>query len=152
MAFGFQVGVKALADALLTKTMKVALATSTWVPNRDDDAVDIGTASDLQSGELSTTGYTGGFAGAGRKTLDTKVVVIDDATDRVRFSSANPVWTALGPGSGGPTVAAACVLEEITNDAASLPYFYNDLTTPIQVNGGDFTLVCPANGWAYFQC
>jgi hypothetical protein len=134
--------------SLSTDVIKVGLATSTWVPNQDDDFLDLSTASDFQSGEISVTGYVGGFGGAGRRTLTSKTFTEDDANNRARFSSASITYTGLATGA---TIAAACLMREITSDALSRPITYNDLAAAVPTNGSDFTLNPPALGWFYLQ-
>lgn len=151
MAFGFNRAAKEVSDdtiALSTDTLKMGLANNTFVPNRDDDFLDTGGANDFSSGEISVTGYTPGFGGAGRKTLATKAFTEDDANDRAKFSSANVTWTALAT---GVTITGALIFKEITNDAASRPINWNDLASGLPTNGGDVTITCPANGWWYWQ-
>lgn len=128
---------------LLVDTIKIGLSSSTHVPNRDDDLLDLGTASDFSSGELTGTGYTAGFGGAGRKTLASKTIVEDDTNDRAEFDCADLVWTAINAG----TAAQATVMKEITNDAASRPIANIDSGGfPKVTNGGDLNFTVNAEG------
>lgn len=96
--------------ALLTDTMKLLLVASAYTPNRDHDFV-----SDLT--EISgASGYTGGFAGSGRKTLTSKTITVDDTNDRWAFDAADVAFGALGAGA---TIGGSVMTKEITNDAAS---------------------------------
>lgn len=125
-----------------TDTLKMALATSVYVPNADDTFIDDGSADDLQSGEITVAGYTGGFGGAGRKTLASTTLTQDNPNDRSELTFTNPTWTGL---AAGQTIAWAVVVKEITNDAASLVLIAFDITdTP--TNGGDITLTLDAQG------
>lgn len=140
---------KMIADgtlALLTDTIKAMLVDSTYVGNRDDDFVDDGSANDPQSHEVSGTGYTGGFGGAGRKTLASKTLTEDDANDRAAFDAADTVWTGLTVG----TIGGVVLIKEITNDAASLIIAFLD-ATDLVTNGGDVTAVWAAAGLIDFS-
>lgn len=128
---------------LLNDTIKMGLSNSTHVPNRDDDFLDEAGANDFIDGELSGTGYTGGFGGAGRKTLASKTITVDKTNDRAEFACASVTWTAINAG----TAAQATVLKEITNDAASKCIANIDTGGfPITTNGGDLTLQPNAEG------
>jgi len=134
----------------LSSTWKMMLlGTGTaYTPNVDHDFVDMSGANDPIDSEISTTNYTGGFGGGGRKALASKTITTVDGSDRVEFSSAAFTWTALGPASAGPTVAAGLIVNELTNDAASALLAYCDFTDT-QVNSGDFTVTPGTGGWFY---
>ncbi len=136
------------AVSFLSDTIKVMLlgTATAYTFNKDHDFVSEGGANDPDDSEISTTNYTGGFGGGGRKTLASKTISANDTSDRVEFDAADVTWTALGPPSGGPTLAAAVILKEITNDAASPMFCYQDFTDT-QVNGGDVTLQFASGGF-----
>lgn len=130
---------------LLADTIKVMLVTSAYVANRDHEFV-----SSASGSEISATNYTGGFAGAGRKILGTKVLTTDLTNDRVEFDVADVPWAAIG-GALNATINAAIVIKEVTNDAASLLIAYIDTVTgtpslPFTTNGGDLTLQINVEG------
>lgn len=130
------------------KAMLVGTGTP-YTPNVDHDFVDAGGANDPLDAELSTTNYTGGFGGGGRKTLASKTVTEVDGSDRAEFSSAGLTWTALGPSSGGPTVAAMILIFETGGaDTATRLICYVDFTDTA-TNGGDFTVNPGTGGWFY---
>lgn len=131
---------------LLVDTIKVGLSTSTHTADRDDDTLDDGTASDFSSGELSGTGYTAGFNGAGRKTLASKAIVVDKTNDRAEFDAADLTWTGLAGAAG--TIANIELFKEITNDASSRAIAHIDTGTglPLIPNGGDVTVAWNAEG------
>jgi hypothetical protein len=114
---------------LVADTLKLILVTSTYTPDKDHDF-----ASDLTN-ELSGTGYTGGFAGSGRKTIASKAFSTDTANDRIEFTWAGVTWTAIN--AGNPKYAI--LVKEITNDAATRLIAYLDLGTVV-TNGGDLTV------------
>ena len=149
----FTSGIEKLMNGTITylsSTIKMMLlGTGTaYTPNVDNDFISAGGANDPDDSELNTTNYTGGFAGSGRKTLASKTITTVDASDRVEFSSAGVTWTALGPASAGPTVAAAAIVYEVTNDSDSILLMYIDFTDTT-VNGGDFTVNPGTGGWGY---
>lgn len=125
-----------------SSTLKVMLVTSGYTFNRDHDFVDAGGANDPIDAELSGTGYTAGFGGAGRKTIANKVFTEDDTNDLGWMDCDDVVWTAINAG----TAAACIVIKEITNDAASLLIAFFDSGFPKVTNGGDLTLQINAAG------
>lgn len=122
--------------ALLTDTIKALLVSSAYTPNRDHDFV-----SDVT--EISgASGYTGGFAGAGRKTLASKTLTVDDTNDRFVFDAADVSFGTLGT---GPTIGGAVLCKEITSDAASpIIAFIGCTNTP--TNGSPVTFQFDAIG------
>ena len=129
-------------------TIKVGLSTATHVLGLDDTFLDDGSADDFSSGELTVSGYTGGFAGAGRKTLASKTFNVDATSNEARFDAADPsAWTL----ATGETVAHATIMKEITNDPASRAIIYLDFTG-VPTNGGTFTLQFAASGIGVCDC
>lgn len=143
----------ATAMSYLSDTIKVMLigTATAYTPNKDKDFVDEGGANDPTDAEISTTNYTGGFGGSGRKTLASKTIAANDTSDRVELDAADVVWTALGPPSGGPTLALAIIIKEVTNDAASPMICDQDFTDTV-VNGGDVTLQFASGGFLQINC
>jgi hypothetical protein len=139
MASGwYNSGKRDVADgtiSLVSDTIKCILVTSSYTPNPDHDFAD-----DLTN-ELSGTGYTGGFAGSGRKTLTSKSWSTDNTNDRTEFTATIPAWTAINAGSP----KYAILVKEITNDAATRLIGYLDLGT-VTTNGGDLTITANAEG------
>ncbi len=132
---------------LLADTIKIMLVKSGYVADRDHDFIDESGANDPIDEELTVSGYTGGFGGAGRKALASKTITEDDANDRAEFDCADITWTALGTGE---TIAGAIIVKEVTNDADSILIAYLDLTdTP--TNGSDVTLTINAEGVIQFS-
>jgi hypothetical protein len=135
---------KAIADILTgaidmdSNTLKVMLVNSTYTPNRDDDVVDAGGASDALDAEITATNYTKGWGGSGRKTA-TVTVAEQDASDRAVVIIADITWTALGGATNDTVVAAILIKEGGSNDTTSRLIAYFDITdTP--TNGSDLTL------------
>jgi hypothetical protein len=132
----------------LTSTLKIMLvgtANATYAPDRDHTVIDNGAndTTDPSFCELVATNYTGGFAGAGRKTA-TLAMSTDNANDRAVIAITDLTWTALG-GASNDTVTAGILVKEITNDTLSRLVAYLDFTNTA-TNGSDFTLDFPAAG------
>ncbi len=122
---------------LLTDTIKVMLVTSSYTFDADHNFV-----SEVSANEPAVSGYTGGFAGAGRKTLANKSVTEDDTSDLAFFDADDLTWSALATGA---TIGGAILIKEVTNDAASHLLIFMDLAdTP--TNGGDITIAWNASG------
>lgn len=121
---------------LLADTIKVGLSDTTHVVDKDEEFLDESGADDFVDGELSGTGYTGGFGGSGRKTLASKAVVYDVANDRVEFDAADVVWSAINAG----TIDQCILLKEITSDLLSRIIVNIDIDPDVVTNGGDITL------------
>ena len=131
---------------LSSATHKVMLLRSTYTPNPDHKFV-----SDLvpATNECNVTGYTGGFGGAGRKTLSGKTIVEDTANNRATYDATDPTpWTGLAAGN---TLRYVAIIEEITNDAASRVIAMLDLQSDFITNGGDLTVAFNALGIAYIN-
>jgi len=125
------------STSLLSDTIKVMLVTSSYTFDADHNFV-----SEVSANEVSVVGYTGGFAGAGRKALANKSVTEDDTNDLAYFDADDLTWTGLATGA---TVGGAILVKEVTNDAASQLLVFMDLAdTP--TNGGDITLAWNASG------
>jgi len=125
-----------------TDTLKVMLVDSGYTFNPDDDFISSG-AGTPGGEELSGTGYVAGFGNSGRKTLTTTTVTADDANNRGELDADNVTWTAINAG----TAAAAIIIKEVTNDAASRLIAYVDTGGfPLTTNGGDLTIQWNAEG------
>lgn len=143
----YNAGAKGLLDGSIdfaADTIKIMLLSTDvpYVVDKDHDHID-----DLNASELVVSGYANGFAGAGRKTLGTKTITKDNATDRVVFDAADPSAWTLG---AGETVAAAVVYWHSVDDATSIPLFFLDFVD-VLTNGGTFAIAFHADGIAYVQ-
>ncbi len=125
----------------LVNVVTCGLSTSVHVPIKDNEFLDETGADDFVDGELSGTGYTGGFGGSGRKVLGSKTVVWDSGNSRVELDAADITWSAIDAG----TIEHATLIKEITNDLASLCLVEVDLATQV-TNGGDITIQWDAEG------
>jgi hypothetical protein len=132
--------------ALASDTIKIMLLRSTYTVNPDHKFV-----ADIVSHEATATNYTGGFSGAGRKTLASKTMTADDTNNRAVYDAADPsAWTALG-GATNNTLRYAAIVKEITNDAASQVIAILDFGADFNTNGGDFSVAFNALGIGYVQ-
>ncbi len=133
-------GLRSLLDGTidyLTATIKVMIVNDGYTFDADHEFI-----SDVVANEVTASGYVGGFAGAGRKTLAGKTVTDDTANNRIEFDCSDVVWTALG---AGDEAAAVIVVWENTNDAASRVVAHLD-PADLVLNGSDVTLVVNAEG------
>jgi hypothetical protein len=150
-SFVYNKAAQEMADGtidLLTDTIKTMLVTSQYSAARTDLVVDNGGANDPVDAEINVTGYTRGWNGAGRKTLASKAVVVDQANNRAEFSAGNLTWTSLGTGA---TIAAMVLIKEgVSNDTTSRLIAYLDVTdTP--TNGGNIAFTFDAEGVIQFS-
>jgi hypothetical protein len=114
-----------------TTPLKWILVKNGYVFDRNHNFVD-----SISASELVATGYVGGFGGAGRKSAAV-TVTRQTANNRVVLIFTDPTWTALG-GVANDTVGGIALIREITNDAASIPVAFLDVTdTP--TNGSDIS-------------
>lgn len=105
--------------------------------------------SSVAASEAAGTGYTGGYAGAGRKTLTGKLIQDDLTADRVVFKCDSPVtWTSLDLSSGA--ITQIVVFAENGSDAASPLIALLD-PTDLTTNGGDVSLNFPNGEVFYFK-
>ena len=122
-------------DLLTEAGAKVMLVDSTYAPDRDDQFVDDGGANDPIDQEISGgSGYTGGFAGSGRKVLGSKTITIDLGNDRSDFDAADVTWSTIDTTTEPADLL--CIIED-TSDAASPLISHHDFVAV--TNGGDLT-------------
>lgn len=116
----------------------------------DDDTATFEFIGDVLGGtgvEVTSTGYTGGFGGAGRKTLASKALAVDQGNNRAEFDCADITWTTISQ-AGAEQWVALLIVKEITNDAASpvLAHIDSAIGLPLTPNGSDITLTIDAEG------
>lgn len=129
-------GIESIIDRnidLLADTIKIALVSSTYTPNKDDQFIDTGGASDVVDARIGTD-----------QTLGTKAIGKDTTSDFAYFDAADPTWTAV---AGGSTIAGAVVYKDTGTPTTSKTIVYIDLTDTA-TNGGDITVqfAAPASG------
>lgn len=126
---------------LISDTIKVMLVTPGYTFVATHNFV-----SDVVANEVSGSGYTGGFGGAGRKALSSRVVTQDDTNNRGWFDAADLLWSAVTINIGG-----AIVFKELTNDTLSPIIAFLD-PSDLNVTGTDVSCVFNATtGIIYFQ-
>lgn len=123
-----------------SQTFKAMLVTSSYSANPDHDFV-----SSASAAELTGTGYTAGFNGAGRVVLTSKAVNESDSDDRAYVDCDDVAWTGINAG----TIAAMIIIREVSTDANSYLVAYLQLSAAQPTNGGDVTIVIPTTGWGY---
>ena len=133
---------------LLTDTIKTVLVNSTYTAARTDLVADAGGANDVVDAEINVTGYTRGWGGAGRKSLGSKTVAVDQGNNRAEFDAADLTWTALG--SGATIAAMVLVKEGGANDTTTRLIAYLDVTDTA-TNGGDIGFTFDAEGIIQFS-
>ena len=118
-----------------TDTIKVALVTSSYSPDKDNhDFFD-----DVQSYEVSGDGYTAGGA-----TLNNKSVTQDNTNDRGVFDADDVTW------SNSTITARGAVLYKDTGDPSTSPLIcYFDFGEDKSSSNGDFTIQWNADGILY---
>lgn len=120
---------------LLADTIKIMLVSSTYSPNKDDQFIDTGGASDPVDARIP---------GTTDQTLASKAIAKDTTSDHVSFDATDPVFTAV---TAGATVAGAVVYKDTGTPTTSKSLCYLDLPDTA-TNGGDITVqfATPANG------
>lgn len=131
-------GIKSVVDRsidLINDTIKAMLVSSTYSPNKDDQFIDTGGASDPVDARIGTD-----------QTLGSKAIGKDLTGDFAYFDAADPTWSAV---AGGSTIAGVVIYKDTGTPTTSKILAYVDVTdTP--TNGGDITLqiAAPASGAA----
>ncbi len=114
---------------------------ATTPDNPDHDFVN-----DIVADEFSDTGYTGGFAGSGRKALATRAATVNLTDDRAELDFDDITWTSLG---GTNSVVFAVLVIEVTDDTATHVVSAHDVANTV-TNGSDFQLIVGANGAIHY--
>lgn len=112
-------------------TIKVALVTSSYVPNADTH-----THFDDVTNEVAGTGYSAGGA-----SLASKAVTQDNTNDKATFDAADVQWASSS------ITARAAVMYKSTGVAATSPLIaYFDFGSDKSSSGGNFDLSWDASG------
>lgn len=114
-----------------TDTIKVALTTSTYVPNQDTHAY----FSDITN-QVTGTGYTSGGA-----TLTSKTVTYTSGTNTQAFDAADVTWSA-----STITARYAIIYDSTGTSSTSALIGYVDFGADVISSGGDFTIQWNASG------
>jgi hypothetical protein len=94
----------------------------------------------------AVTGYTGGFGGSGRHTLDNLVVNLDNVNNRAKLDADDEAWATFETTEANRPKSVVVVYETGGADSASIPCAYLDIASPMTPNGGTFTFVWDAVG------
>ncbi len=132
---------------LLVDVIKIMALEANDDPDDPDEEFVAGVLGAGDALELTSTGYTGGFGGAGRLTLASKTLTVDQANNRAEFDAADITWTSISQ-AAAETLVGLVMLTEITNDAASPVIMAIDTATglPLTPNGSDITVTWDAQG------
>jgi len=122
---------KRALDTILTATTKIMLMDASYVFDADHDVV-----ADVVADEVAGTGYTGGFSGAGRKTLANRTVTQDDTGDRAVFDADDVVYSGINVG----VVSGVWLWRVVTSDADSELLAFLSGGFPKTTNGGDLNI------------
>ena len=116
-------------------TIKAMLLTNAYSPNRDHKFV-----SEVVANEATGTNYTGGFAGAGRKSLSGRTATVNNTLNQVDYTFTMPTWTAYNPTL---PVGFIALIQEVTTDADSLVLAVLDAPTSQDPGGIDYAPTLP---------
>lgn len=115
----------------------------------DDEDTDELTVATLLAGaavEVTSTGYASGFEGAGRLSLASKVIGVDQANDRAEFDCADITWSSISQ-AGSETWVSFVIAKELTSDALSdLIAHLEPSGVPLTPNGSDIKITIDAEG------
>jgi hypothetical protein len=120
---------------LAANTIKAMLVNSTYTPDKDDQFIDTGGASDAVDARLS---------GTTDQTLANKALGKDTTSDFAYFDADDVVFTAV---TTGQTAVGVVIYKDTGTPTTSKLIAYLDITdTP--TNGGDITIqfAAPASG------
>jgi len=114
--------------------------------DEDTDEEFVGAFLDGAADEVTSTGYTGGFEGAGRLSLASKAIAVDQANDRAEFDCADITWSSISQ-AAAETWVAFVIAKELTSDALSPLIAHLEPTgVPLTPNGSDIKITINAEG------
>jgi hypothetical protein len=127
--FGGEVAGDTFAIDYLSDTIKVALATTTYVPDPDTHEV----FSDVTNELTTALGYTAGGA-----TLGTKTATYNATGNITAFDAADTSWTA----AGGSLIFRYAIVYKSTGTGSTSPLIgYLDFATQTITDGNTVTIV-----------
>ena len=96
--------------------------------------------------EVTSGGYTGAFGGAGRLSLASKAIAVDQGNGRGELDCADITWTTITQ-TGAETWVAFIIAKELTSDALSPLIAHLEPTgVPLTPNGSDIKITINAEG------
>ena len=129
-------GLLKIADGTIdldTSVVKVMLVKAAYTFDKSHSQV-----STISAHEIVATNYTGGFNGAGRKTVSITMQK-NDGAGRLDIAIGDVTYTALGGAVNDTPAAVVVIFETGGADSSSIPIAYLDHdNTP--TNGGNITL------------
>jgi len=131
---------------LIANTIKVMALEDDTGETKDDEFIgDIITTHGAV--EVTSTGYTGGFGGAGRKTLGTKAWAVNQSTDLAWFDCADVTWTAISRAAAESWVALVLIKEGSDDtDSPVIGHIDTAIGLPLIPNGSNITLTIDVAG------
>ena len=129
-------------DFIVDTIIVIALETD------DEDATDLVVATPLAGDavEVTSDGYTGGFEGAGRLSLASKAIAVDQGNNRAEIDCADITWTAISQ-ADAETWVSFLIAKELTSDAASPLIAHLEPTgVPLTPNGSDIKITIDEQG------
>ena len=143
-SYCFDKGIKALVTSKdwTASTVEVLALGSSF----SGDKATAGFYTDCTLGELSGTGYAGGYGGSGRKVLANTAILLP-GSNLIQLDADDVTWSAISAG----TIAGLLVgVKGASSDATAVPLAFIDLTdTP--TNGGDITIQWSSSGVIEFN-
>lgn len=143
-SYCFDNGIKALAGSKswTGDTIEVLAVGASFAGTKATAAL----YTDCTLDELSGTGYTGGYGGAGRKVLSSLAINVA-GSNLIQLDAADITWTAINAG----TIAGLLVgVKGAADDTTAVPLAFIDLTNTA-TNGGDITIQWSASGIIEFN-
>lgn len=129
-------------DLITDEIIIIALETD----DEDTDEEFVGALLAGTAVEVTSTGYTGGFEGAGRLSLASKAITVDQINDRAEFDCADLTWTAISQ-AVAETWVSFVIAKELTSDALSPLIAHLEPTgVPLTPNGSDIKITIDAEG------
>ena len=129
-------------DYIANEIVIIALA----VDDEDTDEEFVGAFLAGVADEVASTGYTGGFEGAGRLSLASKAIAVDQGNDRAELDCADLTWSSISQAAAEQWVAFV-VAKELTSDALSPLIAHLEPTgVPLTPNGSDIKITINAEG------
>jgi hypothetical protein len=161
---GYEIFARSATPTLDLETvakLKIMLVNSLYSAANDDahkdiELVDAGGGSDILTGEINATGYTGTYGGAGRLDLTVSPsfgVGPNDTANRVEFDSNDVDWGTLGGVADDTIIGAVIIVEDQVgvagNDTESRPVMFIDLADTT-TNGSGFQIQWSSAGIAHW--
>lgn len=111
--------------------------------NTDEDVAELLASAAV---EVTSTGYTGGFEGAGRLSLAGQAIAVDQGNTRAELDCDDITWSSISQAAAEEWVAFV-IADELTNDAGSVLIAHLEPSgVPLTPNGSDIKITIDAEG------